>query len=281
MRLSRKAFLASLASAAVVPAVCRAGASSADPTRLDFTIEGDFGGASHADVLAVIRSAAETIWRHCPATRWEGPGFHIYRSDADPITLNDRRPDGRIAIGLNVGGNYWAQFAFQFAHEFGHALAGHSNDARKLHIREPRPNHWLEESICETASLVALRAMAVTWKTDPPYPNWKSFAPKLASYAADRMQQVDRVPSFSDWFRANEVSLRENATQRSKNNIVAAQLLPIFEAMPAGWESLTAYNLAPPGPARSLRDQFTCWQKAAPSEQHVFIRKIAAVFGVA
>src|ERR1044071_7616736 len=99
-------------------------ASSQPPTDADrniaLRIQGEFGGASEADIKEVLLSAATSIWAHCPHTRWETPGFFIYPTSDAPITLYDHRPDGRIAIGLTSQGNHWAQFAFQFAHEFCH-----------------------------------------------------------------------------------------------------------------------------------------------------------------
>src|SRR4051794_21230624 len=66
--------------------------------KLDFRIEGKFGDASADDITAVVTSAAESIWTHCPNTRWEAPGFLIYHDNDNPIILYDHRPDGRIAI---------------------------------------------------------------------------------------------------------------------------------------------------------------------------------------
>lgn len=127
---------------------------------LDFRIGEGFGDAPPDNIRAVIRSAAETIWRHCPDTRWQVPGFFIFQSKDAPITLFDHHADGRIAIGLTTQGTCGAQFAYQFAHELCHALAGRANDWRRPWIREREANHWLEESLCQAASLFAIRAMA-------------------------------------------------------------------------------------------------------------------------
>jgi len=284
MPLSRRRFTALLLSAA--PSLWwKPARLAADETRtLDLRIGEDFH-ASEADIRAVLLSAASAIWKYCPNTRWEEPGFFIYHSTDSPITIYDHRVDGRIAIGLTTQENYWSQFAFQFAHEFCHALAGHSNDYRKLWIKVPNANFWLEESLCETASLFALRAMGNSWKTAPPYPNWKSYAGALTDYAADRIAKATAsVPaerSFMDWFRENETSMRENPVLREKNNVVANQFLPIFEAQPSGWEAVTFLNLRKCGPRDSLDVHFAGWKANAPTAQREFIGKLAAVFGIA
>jgi hypothetical protein len=274
---SRRQFTAMLIAAMAAPVL---GSDSDRPAghKLNFEIENEFGGASIADIEKVIRSAADSIWRHCPHTRWELPGFYIYHSTESPITLNDHRPDGRIAIGLTAQGTYWAQFAFQFAHEFCHALAGHSNDWHKPLIRGRKPNHWLEESLCEMASLFALRSMAKSWEDAPPYPNWKSFAPHLSEYAADRIEQSRKeLPadeSFTNWLAINEPAMRKNPVLREKNEVVAVRLLPLFESTPSGWESVTFYNLARLNPNQSLSQRLAEWREAVPEGLKPFVNEI-------
>ncbi len=284
VRLTRRCFAAWMA-AVPVATVC-ADNETETGRRLDFQIGEGFGDASEADIQAVLRSAAESIWRHCPNTRWEVPGFYIYHSRTAPITEFEHRADGRIAIGLTSQGRLWSQFAFQFAHEFGHALAGHANDWRQCWRVGRKANHWLEESLCETASLFALRAMGKGWVERAPYPNWRGYAPALAKYAQERLDStVSGLPleaSFGKWFGEHEASLRRVATLRDKNLIVARVLLPLFEASPAGWEAITALNLtANRDPEKTLARHFSDWEAATPVPQREFIARVRGVFGLA
>jgi hypothetical protein len=273
-----------IASAAVAPLFQSARAQTPPQAgrKLDFQIADGFGKANKADIRAVLHAAADSIWQHCPNTHWEAAGFYIYHCEVNPICNYDHRDDGRIAVGLTSQGTLWARFAFQFAHEFCHALAGHANDWHKHWIKDRKANHWLEESLCETASLFALRAMGKTWQTAPPYPNWTAYAPALTHYARERLDQtVTELPSdasFSEWFRKNEAALRQNAVLREKNTVVAKRLLPLFEAAPAGWEAITFYNLGRREPDMSLSDRLSDWTAQAPPEQRAFIRRIAAIF---
>jgi hypothetical protein len=281
-RIARRHFISLL----LASLSARAWSQTSEPAgrELDLSIADGFGGASAADIKAVLRSAAEALWKHCPNTRWEVPGFYIYPSSDYPICINDHRPDGRIAIGLTTKGNHWSQFAFQFAHEFCHALAGHSNDWKKAWIKGCKANHWIEESLCETASLFALRAMGRTWPVAPPYPNWKGYAAALTKYAQDRLdksaQDLPAGKTFAEWFRENEAALRLKGSLREKNNVVAMQLLPLFEARPSGWEAVTFYNLGPRDPEKSLAAHFADWSAIAPLAQKEFIQQLAAVFRV-
>ena len=249
---------------------------------LSFEIDGDFGGASVENIRAVLISAASTLWEQCPNTRWEQPGFIIHRSMGNPITAYEHDKQGRIDIGLNVDGSYWAQFAFQFAHEFCHALAGHSNDWRKTWIKGPKANQWFEESLCETASLFALRSMAKRWQTAPPYQNWRSFAPHLAEYAEARITgaRTSFTEPFLPWFGKEQASLRGNAGQREKNLNIALQLLPMFEAEPSGWEAVTFCNLGAKVPDQGLDVFFNDWEQNSPKVHHAFIGKVAKLFGI-
>lgn len=279
---TRRAVLAGLAAASGW--AIAADSKPVDERKLDIQLTEGFGEVREADLRAVLVSAADSLWRHCPNTCWKVPGFHVFRSRATPITLHEHRPDGRIVIGLTAQGRHWAQFAFQFAHEFAHALAGHAGDWKMRWIGNHGANQWFEEALCETASLFALRAMSRSWMEQPPYPNWKSYAPALAKYAEERLAQCATVLAaeapFAPWFAAELESLRKAPTQRDKNLVVARQLLPLFEAQPAGWESLTALNLTPDRDAAKPFDRHLAeWIAAAPESQHDFLANVRSVFG--
>ncbi|HEV7404884.1 MAG TPA: hypothetical protein VGO11_18220 [Chthoniobacteraceae bacterium] len=280
MNLTRRRFTALLLGAA------SAGFAEDTPPpagrTLDFRI-GEGFEAPESNIRAVLVSAGETVWQHCPNTEWCEPGFFIFHSTDVPITAYRHRVDGRVAIGLTSTGAHWAQLAYQFAHEFCHALAGHSNDFTLPWTRGRKANLWFEESLAETSSLFALRAMGERWKVEPPYRNWKPYADSLASYAADRSRVaiVDLADQpFPEWFAENEAAMRANAIIREKNNIVAEQLLPLFEAEPTGWEAITSLNLGRRDPEETLATRFAEWSAAAPEGQQAFIEKITAVFGL-
>ncbi len=262
-----------------------AGAIGADGTRkLGMRVKAQAFGAGEADIKAVLRSAAGEIWKHCPNTKFEQPGFDIYRNEKYPITHFERSDDGWIVIGLATEKMFWAQYSYQFAHEFCHAIADHSDDWRRIWRAGGHANKWLEESLCETASLFSLRAMGRTWQTEPPYPNWKSYAPALTRYAQERMDDPkSRVPegrSFLEWFRENEPEMRKNGTDRPRNNVVSLQLLPLFEAEPSGWEAMSAINLGKRDPKKPLAQHFAEWKENTRAELRPFVAKIAAVFGL-
>ena len=58
--------------------------------------------------------------------------------------------------------------------------------------------------------------MSHTWQEEPPYPNWKDFAPHLAEYAADRIREhgLPHGANFAAWFAENEAAMRARSTGR-------------------------------------------------------------------
>jgi len=257
------------------------GRAAGGDAKLEIEVDnGGWGKASPSDIRAIVISAADEVWPYCAGERIKP--VRVYHRDDFPQTdfLHDWR--GRVRIGLHSDDGHWAQMAFQFGHEFCHALAQHS--AVALHGWHP-PRHanlWFEESLCETSSLFVLRRLAATWQEHPPYENWRSYAPAMAKYAADRMalpeHQLPANTTFQEWFRQNEASMRANAALREKNVIVARQMLPIFEAEPAGWDAVCYLNLGAHLPGKSLVQHLAEWQTNSPAAVRPFVTKIAGLF---
>jgi hypothetical protein len=72
--------------------------------------------------------------------------------------------------------------------------------------------------------------------------------------------------------------LRRSSTERSRNTIIATQLLPIFEAEPHGWEALAFLNSASVNPNSSLEQYFARWRSRCPQRLRSFVTKVEAVF---
>jgi hypothetical protein len=206
----------------------------------------------------------------------------VYHRPDHPQTDSERAAGNRIAIGLTARDTHWAQYSFQFAHEYCHALINYSNDERGL-TRDRYANLWLEESLCETASLFTLRALSRSWLIAPPYAAWRDYAPWFTAYAEERLalpeHHLPAGTSFVVWFRANEPALRQDSTGRDCNTIIAVQLLPIFEKEPRGWGALAFFRRAT-NPNQSLSRHFAAWRSRCPHELQQFVAKLAAAFEV-
>ncbi len=191
-----------------------------------------------------------------------------------PVTLFRRGPNGEYLVRLNTGDRLWAQHAYQFAHEFGHILANYDE--------HEQCNKWFEESICEMASLFALRRMSETWKVRPPYANWKQYSPALAAYAKERIQAAPLPPgkTLAAWYRDNEPLLRKDPCLRDKNTIVAVALLPLFEKQPESWEAIAWLNDGASHGASTFARYLGDWFARVPERHRPAVREIARKFEI-
>jgi len=276
--LSRRRFLLALSAIGARPSLGHAAEESA---ALEILVDkGKWGTASPGDIRTVLRAAAEEIWRNCPGQLIRP--IRVYHRADYPMTDFSHDLRGRIKIGLASEDTRWAQMAFQFAHEFCHALAQHSAAARRAWRTPRHGNLWFEESLCEVGSLFVLRRLATTWQTQPPYPQWRTYAAAMGNYATERLARPDhQLPegaNFGEWFEHNEAGLRLNGAMRAKNVVIARQMLPLFEAEPAGWDAVSYLNLGKRDAKKSLAQYLEEWRAAAPPARSAFIGRVAALF---
>lgn len=227
--------------------------------------------ASTRDVQKVLDSAAAQLCRHFPERDFAPI---LVEPKGGPITLYARGPAGEYRVRLNTGGLFWSQYAYQFAHEMCHILCNcRPGDSA---------NKWFEESLCELASIYTLRAMGKAWRTDPPYPNWRDYAPKLDSYAQNLITagRLPRNTSLAEFIKENLESLRKDSNQRDKNRIVAVALLPLFEKEPERWEAVQYLNAADTSPPRSFELYVSDWRAQAPAKHKPFVTALAREMGV-
>ncbi len=236
-----------------------------------------WNGAATENIQKLLANVAPQFATNFPGRNFE-PIF-VAPGDDSPITLVGKTDRGEIRVRLTSRGNFWAQYSYQFAHEFCHICCHYEKYWDNKH-----PNQWFEESLCETASLFALRRMAETWPARAPYPSWKSFAPHLGEYAdkllKDEKRKLPAGVSLAAWFRENESSMRADGTIREKNAVVASMLLPMFEENPSRWEVVSYLNDSPKKPAESFADYLGAWRENAPRKYSAFIGRIAAQFGI-
>lgn len=231
-------------------------------------------GASPEFADAIAASAAE-----CFAVFDDEPVVITLLNMANgPMIVQDTSlPDGEAIIFLGIDGPYWAQLAFQFAHEFCHHIA----DQRTMPWDRFR---WIEEAICETASLFALRCMAKKWSIAPPYPFWQDYAEKLKEYTSKRMSKADHcLPGglrFDTWLSERLPLLEADPCRREDNTIIAKKLLPIFERDPAGWHALRRLHSWPRPPDATLAEFFADWAKACSAEHQAVIEAIGELLDV-
>jgi len=245
----------------------------ADPPRtprLRLADDDEWEDARPSNVLAVLESAGRELLRHVPAA--DVPTI-VVAARGGPIVLFDRSPEGDFQVRLNTGGHRWAQYGFQFGHEMCHVLC-RSDSRHRTHL-------WFEEALCETASLFVLRRMAETWDREPPYPNWRDYAPRLDDYATRRLAESPRPTemSLAAWYARHRDELRERPTDRANGLAIAAALLPLFEAEPDRWAAIHWLNAGDPPQPASFREHLAAWRRRVPAEHREAVEAIAEEFG--
>ena len=233
-----------------------------------------WGTARREDIQAVCESAGRELTPYFPGRKLE-PIKVGQSNGGSPITLFKRGDSGEIRMLLNTRDTFWAQFAFQFGHELCHILCNY---------REANnPQLWFEESLCETASLFVMRRMADSWKSDPPYSNWKSFAPALDNYVDDRISNTAKIEenSIAEWYRNHRVELETDATRRELNQVVAVRvLLPLLQMNPQHWQTLDHLNQWDAKQRLTFEEYLQDWHDRVPVEHKAFVATIAERFEI-
>lgn len=230
-----------------------------------------WGDAPMDNAEAVFRSVGQQLLPHFPNLAMDPINVS---PRGGPITLFRRGKDNAHIVRLDTTDTRWAQYAFQFAHELGHILCGYDpNNTGQL---------WFEESLCEVASLYALRGMSRSWATHPPYRNWKDYAPHLAKYAQERIDghPLSDGQTLAQWYRANRKELEKDPTDRKRNTTVAVALLPLFEKTPQHWGAVASLNKGKPRQKQSFEERLQNWHDQAPEEHRAFIREVATLFQI-
>jgi hypothetical protein len=130
------------------------------------------------------------------------------------------------------------------------------------------------------ATMHAMRRMAVTWKTSPPYPQWKSYAASIKAYVDEMQKTGDKLPkgkTLAQWHRVNSAALRRTSTLLEKNRIVANSLLGVFEANPAHWEAIGYLNSGKAA-SDSFQDYLADWYRQTPVRHRKVVADIIKMF---
>ena len=255
-------------------AALRKDAGTRKPAPLRITVvPGGWGAAGADDVAAVCRSAAGELYRFMP----DGvPDAMTVRHDAKagPMVVFGTGAAGERRVLLSATETFWSQYAYQFAHEFCHVAANYAEGDRS--------NLWFEEALCEAASLFALRRMGETWRTAPPYPNWKAYAPSLTEYAETTAADIEPLDGLSvaDWYKRAEPALRAKPHDRRKNRVAAVAVLARLDAEPAHWNAVAYLNKWDKRKELSFRDYLRDWHAHVPAAHKGFVADVAKTFGM-
>lgn len=232
-----------------------------------------WGVAEKADVLKVL-NFTKKIMDSFFNRSFPCDIFVYQKTSGSPRTLFDKSPSGAYQINLNVTDTYWSQYVYQFSHEYCHVRTNHC-------ITNSR-TQWFEEVVCELASICALREMAKAWKIKPPYPHWENYAESLSTYAenilSDPLHKIPSDVSFDVWFKGQISLLEKDPYMRDSNTIIAIELLPIFDAYPSIWNSITYWHGWGKDEGSDIQVSMQRWLDLIPLKNKSGAEAVAAVF---
>lgn len=243
--------------------------------------ESGWGNADKDDIERVLYSVAAELEPYFPHGKM--PPIKVEHGDDTPIALYEKVSGGQYVILLTAKDRHWSQIAYQFAHELTHVLSNFDNGAWRR-AKAQDPNQWFEESMCEAASLFALKQMAITWETSPPYEQWKSYAPALRRYAEDMTRESHRVlpagVTLASWFSKNEKAVRTDPYKRASNEIVAMRLLALLEQHPESWGAVSYLNRDSQTADTDIGEYLQRWYDSCPDPHKAFVEQVMAELGV-
>jgi hypothetical protein len=248
---------------------------SAAPPMPEYRVDEKGFNCGARDIKAVCDSAGRELWKHFPDYKVER--FVVQYGKDGPIVYFKRNAKKEIVMRLNTGNLLWSQFAYQFAHEFCHILCGFDQDNSR--------HEWFEETLCEMASLYCMRAMAKSWKNDPPYKHWAGYRDSLRDYVDDvtarRAGLVLELNSLGmkGFHEKHKKRLNETKTDRDLNGVMAWGMLPLFEEKPERWEAVRWLNATPGAKNDTFEDYLQKWHAAAPKRHKETIKTIAGMYG--
>ncbi len=243
-------------------------------------VDGGWGGGQPGEIGKILTAVADEF--PTPVADGSPPRIRVRHRFGGPRIDYTRDRDGWIVVHLSARDERWYQYVYQFAHEYCHLLSHFDRKEQGGEIQ--RDHQWFEESLCETASLYALRRLAAQWCGSADDPQLREASPQLAQYVvqllAEPHRQLEPGTDFSAWFARHRQALRGEPYLRELNELAATRLLPLFERNPKRWAALAYLNPANPVPGQSFSDFLAAWSTASPSEFKPLVAEIEALFGV-
>ena len=233
--------------------------------------QSQWGDVSTEEISAVLQSTANQLFKETSQKKWSP--ILVSQSKAGPIVFFKKGKNKQHIVHLKTKGRYWCQYVFQFAHELGHILCGY-NAINKKHL-------WFEETICEMASLTALKKLSKEWMVSPPYPHLRSFAPEFDKYAKKRISSHSFPENidFSAWYQRNKLTLETVPLDYERNVKIAGILLSVFEENPILWESCEHLSSISKSNQLNFEEYLKLWlKKCSGVNAQKAVREIAIKF---
>ncbi|MBM4048488.1 MAG: hypothetical protein FJ279_25575 [Planctomycetes bacterium] len=240
----------------------------------EMRLSGEFKDeALKRDVLAVCRDALGVYEKRIAAPPPLGPKPFVVRQASDGKPRADLRglPNEYWVNITCLFTRQYCQIVYQVAHELGH------------HYIHPQRNNWLIESTATALSLRCLSEMGEKWKTNPPFGNWKPYAPHFPEYRENTIKgQLGEIGLKPDsdlkaWVRSELPTLvRERKVRRPEQHACAILIEDAFRRHPDAWGAVCQLGAATSADGYT---DFAAWEKLVGPKERALVKDLAALFG--
>lgn len=175
-------------------------------------------------------------------------------------------------IMLYTQHRFWCQYMYQFAHEYVHLLTG------RVWLPMADGYGWVEEILCETASMFQLNQAPAKWNISPPYPSWSVYSASIKEYADGRIDPIP-VPdtTYATWLAPQLARLAGDRYDRDTNAILAKGILPVFMEDPQAWHVVPYLSGMDYAAFPIFADFLTEWERRAGVTHGPFVSKIGSI----
>ncbi|REA63431.1 hypothetical protein DSL64_03000 [Dyadobacter luteus] len=230
-------------------------------SRFDIRAEG-WGEVELQDVIKLLDNVISTFYGYLDESSLPVRNVNIInaKESGDVEGPEIRRRGDFDQVYLDVSGRYWSQYVYQFSHELCHHVIDIDYSPEDDHYG------WLEESICEMASLFIMLKMESSWSGgEAPYQNWEGYAAVLGNYARTIAEQsIVLYEPFHLWLTRNTSYLSAGRYDRRKNRIIALQMMPLFIQTPELWKAVQFFKFADAGSHRTISEFLEDWKSFLP-----------------
>ena len=222
----------------------------------DFSIDAqsDFGGLPHTRLREILAPVESLLMQ------WTGKtprhAIEVYARPQGPkVDLV-----GQVQrIGLSAGGRDYMRQVYQFAHEYTHVLTNWQDS-------KARRYKWLEETLCELASLHVICHFALLlpfggYTTQ----QWLAYVNRIIDdHAAARYQRhgIGESTPPRTWYPKVRQHLASDSLIRELNAGIARALLAPFIDRPALWRAASLLNQWDTAKDRDMRRYLDSWTLA-------------------
>lgn len=213
------------------------------PKYLNFyLVDSHWGRATTPEVVGVLKSCIDALYFSQDRKLIPNITVTIDHVNYDPQSVGKANPTPMWYPGdliyLVCADEYWSQYIFQFSHELCHHNIGKSPLIADNF-------GWLEEGLCQMASLFVLKRLYHNWSTNPPLPQMKGDYINHKIYLDDHFLKNPtyslQMP-FKDWLQASLPTLYTDRYIINSNIIIGINLLPVFLNKPSLWECVQYYK---------------------------------------